>query len=386
MSAVMLESDNPFKEYTAAHQALRQHLADTIGADVERALDGVNWQHTTMPPVAPQVTPPAEGGAAAVPQAGQAANPQTPATPQSAPAPATPGLPGVDWEQFRDPTTKLILGKYQTGVDAARGMHSLLHMAKDALGQRDRAVLEADQLRQRLISPQPVAAAPSPVPAPVVAPKRPEKLDAVFTRIKENNSTLDAEDLQQIVDSTLEFASQAARQAVEEDRKVRSLDQQKWSEVDAYMRTNHPNSMAQVDEMQVFAATKPEVGRIYNRILNSGDDNARLDATLYLWSQYSLSAAPAAAPVDPAKAAQEQALNVQAQVRKEEVDAARVQAGLTGTAASGAHEAPAPAMADAEAIDRAAAMMKQLGEQGQGGALWRSLTIAKGLDHPIFNP
>lgn len=362
------------KEYTQAQKALHRHLADTIGADVERAMDGVGWAHTAMPPPVPP-----RPDTTATP--GTPANPVAPATPQSQLTPPTTGQP-LDWEQFRD-TNGLILGKYKEPVQAVQGMHSLLHMAKDALAQRDTAVLEADRFRQRLTSPSPVTV-PAPTPAPSRA--RSEKLDTVLSRIKDNNNVLDAEDLQEIVDATLEHSTQIAQAAVEYDRNQRSLDAQKWSEVDTYMTQNHPDSMRHVTEMQVFSATKPEVGRVYNRILAAGDEVARLDATLYLWNQYvAANTHLAQVPVDPAKAATEHALGVQAQVRKDEVDAARRDAGLLGNVAGGVHESAPTAIADSEAINRAAQMMKQLGESGQGGALWRSLTIAKDLNHPIFD-
>lgn len=364
----MTQPLNPHRPGTEAE--LVQHLATTIGQDVVSAMGTTNWEHSQFAPTAPPVNPEGETPAAP-PTEGRSDNPQT------TPPPAAPNA-GPDWEQYRD-QNGLILGKYKDPDAAARGMHSLLQMAKSALHERDVLKSQVDQLSQRPVAPQ-VAATPTP-PAPEV-PARSSKLEMVLKKAKEGEA-LDTDDLASLVEGLEETQEQRVRQEIHRLRESEMREQQAWEQVDSYMATHHPDSLRFADDMKLHLTADPEVRRVYSRLLSPGDDTAKLDATLYLWQQYSLKHPEVSgSPTDPAALAEERTLQANAQVRREEVEAERKHAGLLGTAASGAHEASAASAGPSrEDIELAGQMMKQTGD----GRLWRALTIGNSLDHPIFN-
>jgi hypothetical protein len=357
---------NPHRPGTEAE--LVRHLADTIGEDVIAAMGTTNWEHSQFAPTAPPPANPEGVTPAPPPTEGLKADPQN--VPQPVVANAT------DWEQFRD-QNGLILGKYKDPVAAAQGMHSLLHMAKSALAERDALKSQVDQLNQR----PPVTAVT--VPASPAPPARNSKLEMVLKKAKEGDG-LEPDDLVSLVEGLAEQQEEHTQQAIARQQEAVQREQQEWEQVDAYMVQNHRQSLRFADEMKLFVSTDPEVGRVYSRLLSPGDDAAKLDATLYLWQQYSIKHPETNdSPTDPAKLAEERALQANAQVRREEVEAERKHAGLLGTVASGAHEASDASVGPTrEDIDLAAQLMKQTGD----GRLWRALTIANSLDHPIFNP
>jgi len=362
----MTQPLNPVRPGTQAE--LTAMLANTIGAEAEAAMNGVNWEHTETPPQTP--VNPANATAPTPPPEGQKAE----ANPTAQP---TAGQNPIDWNAYKDPTG-LILGKYRDPDSAVKGMHSLLHMAKEALRQKEQAELEIGQLRQQLTKP---TAESVPSTSHDTEYQLPE-LELVRQRLKAGEG-LDADDALKLVDGLVKYSEVAAQKAQEKFTQQRNQETEAWKNVESYMSQHYPDSVSHVDEMDVFRRTNSEVGRVFNRLLagSEQDPGARLDATIYLWKEFQASNPGLATPIDPANAqAQEAQLSAQAQVRKELVDQARIDAGLYGTSAAGAHETTQQGGVTQADIDSAARYMKQTAD----GRLWREMTIGRTLTGPLF--
>jgi hypothetical protein len=343
---------------------LTQHLSETIGADVLAAMEGVNWEPTVMSPPIPPRADPANPAPAAAPVA---------AAPPANPAPAVDAAPALNWDEFRDPSG-FILGKYKDPAQAVKGMHSLLHLAKDALSQRDEALA-------RLSTP-PVSTTPAPAPSVPAALVDPE-IEALQAKMREDGG-LTPEDLATLTSAIVRNAERVAREQIAQDRQAQTVANQRWSAVDQVIAEKHPWAFKHADEMHVFRRASPDVSRVYDRLLNSGDDHAELDASVYLAERYAQAnphVLDAAAP-DAALQQQERELQIQGQVRQEEVDKARLHAGLGGgNIAGGVHTTPNVQGVSQEEIDSAARVMQQT----KDGRSWRNLTIGRTLTHPIFD-
>lgn len=349
---------------------LLEHLANTMGVEAEKAMMGVNWEHTTDTPTVPTEDNP------------QATETQTSTTPRGTDTTANPETAAtgvesgaIDFEKYRDPNG-LILGKYKTPEATIAGMHSLLHMAKSALERADKQALELDQLRRQKGNEQP-------------APEKhkSEKLNLFMEKVKAGQG-IEAEDVANLIEGIDEQIEMNTRYVSEKRDHEVSKEQAEWEQVDAYMTAHHPRSMNFVDEMRLFSNTNSEVGRVFNRLLQPGDATAKQDATLYLWQEYSRANPQVLVdPVNPNTAAEETRIQAAAQVRKEEVDKARKDAGLVSGGTGGVHESTTTSTGPSrEDIEAAANMMRQMGAPGEGGRLWREMTIAKDLNHPLFNP
>jgi hypothetical protein len=249
-------------------------------------------------------------------------------------------------------------------------------MANTALGKADHLEREVIELRQRLT--QPVA----PVEPPKAKTIRSSKLETIIAKVNAGES-ITAEEIPLLIEGTVEQAEIVAKETVEAQRRQDRNEVDSWNRVDTYMTQNHPESMKFVTEMNLFKATNPEVGAIYNRLLSGGSEDDKIAATAFVWREYERANPHVRqVPVDPAKQAEEQQLLAQAVVRKEEVDKARRDAGLLGTQAGGVHETSAVQTGPSrEEIDAAGRMMRNTGD----GTLWRQLTIGKDLNHPLFN-
>jgi hypothetical protein len=355
----MPQSLNPNRPNT--EEALTAHLAATIGADVENAMTAADWKYTENTPQAP-VNP--ESVAPTTSPEGQKASDNPNAQP-------TASNDAINWEAYRD-SNGLILGKYKNSEAAVQGMHSLLQMTKSVLNERDALQAEIGQLRQQRSTP--VAEQVSSIPHVDSNLQLPE-LDAVRKKL-EAGEGLDADDALKLVDGMAKYSEIAAQKVLERDRNMRQQETDSWKNVDTYMSQHYPQSLKHADEMEVFVRTNQEVGRVFNRLLAGNDDGAKLDATIYLWKEYS-SANPVT-PIDPAQ--QEAQLAAQAQVRKEEVDRARIDAGLFGNSAGGIHESSQNTGVTQADIDAAARQMKQTAD----GRQWRELTIGRTLTGPFF--
>lgn len=334
-------------------------LASTIGADVEAAMNSVDWAHTTQAPVAPPANPEEQVTPAVTTPTEGLASPAQPASTTE-----------INWDEFKDPQTGLYAGKYRDPSALVKGMHSLLHMTKEAQARADQLAQENEQLRRPPVVEQ--------TPEPVI---RSEKLETILAKAKESGS-LDTDDLHQLIEGIAENAELVARGAVQKQTQEVTKEQLEWANVDQYMTEKHKDSLNFVDEMTVFKSQDPVVRSIYDRFLATNDEASKRDATVYLWNEFSRANPHVlGAPVDAAAQVQEQKLQANAQVRKEEVEQARKDAGLLGTQAAGVHEASQQAGVSQADIDVAARLMKQTGM----GQLWRSMTIAKDLNHPLFD-
>ena len=363
---------NPVRPGTEAE--LVTHLASTIGQDVFNAMENVGFEHTMLPPVAPTpeatttTTPPEGDPTTGDPKPGDVTNAST------SPAASTAA---IDWEQYRDPETGLIMRKWKTGDEAVKGTHSLLHMAKEALAQRDALKGEIEQLRQRPTDQSKTGTDPGTLNQ--LSPK----LEAVLKKAKDEQG-LGAEELPLLIEALGENQELVAQRVIEKRDKEQTVAQDRWRQVDAYVLKNHPQALKHAEEMKVFLDLHPEYGRTYNRLLKDIDSTLpELDATLFAWNMYSQKNPHVlSAPIDPVTAAKEAELQAAAVVRREEVEKARIDAGLTGKGSMGVHETTTTTGASTvEDIDRAGRIMRQTGD----GRVWRELTIGRGLTHPLFD-
>lgn len=345
-------------------------LSATIGEDVFNRMEQVGWQPTTdaPPTVAPVANPQAPTSTPAAPVA-TPANPVPAAVPAAAPT-------DIDWESYRD-SNGLILGKYKDKADAIRGYHSILHLAKNALSQRDEALGRLTQAQQQQYA--------NPIP-PVVAPTArptgsrpagtlPPVFDEVLSKINDNNGVMDPEDLKRLFVAQ----QQQIREDIEREQREQqaAIDErnQKWLAVDAHMLQHHPEAMTYADQMGVWTETQPEVKAVKEALLRAGN---YLEASVYVWEKFQTTL-PA---LDPAKVAEQERVLAAGQVRQEAVEAARRDAGLVGSSAGGVHPTPPAAQQTTqEQINEAARYMQQTGD----GSAWRHHVIGRTLSGPLFD-
>jgi len=368
---------NPIRPGTQAE--LTRQLADTIGEEVVQAMEGASWEHTQSPPVAP-VAPAQPANPAAVPSTTEQ-TPQAASEANPTPAPTSdvlPNAPATDFEQYKDPTTGKYLGKYNSPDEMLKGMHSLIHWGREAHARADGLNREVADLRQKLSSPVvmpvPVQQGQPSVFQTVDVPT--VKLDAVLSRVKESGE-FTPEDLGTLKEGILEAADQIATRKVNASKSADKREQQVWQDVDAHMSKNYPDSLKFADEMQLFVDSNPEVARVFNRLSSGDTAQDKIDGVAYVWKEFQRTIGA----VNPATVTEERKLLAAGQVRQEEVEAARVQAGLAPSAAGGVHEASPSTGASQEQVQEAVRYMNVSGD----GRLWRELTIGKDLKGPFFD-
>jgi hypothetical protein len=301
---------------------LTKMLSETLGneafekAAAEDALLGnpPARSATQNPPVAAQPAAPA------APQADPVSAPAAPSPQQTS---TTGGQPAVDG--------KMLLGKYKTEAEAEKGYFNLLQQNKVLLSQLDK-----------------FKEAP-PAPAPTfTAPAQPEKADPSLQAIVDKFSQFEEvtgipkEEIHDMFATVAKsIAKETARQTyteIEEPRK-------RLQEADDYMATRYPESTKFQDEIVQFTRTNPEVNSVISELWGKGLYKEAMQHGYMAWKLES-------------GVQQEHALTVAEEVRRNEVEAARQDAGLLSTQAQGARESvnvgPSPEeMAELIRISRA---------------------------------
>lgn len=392
-------------------QELTALLAKTlVEKEVMEPMGKIGWGHGSPPPPDHSGQPaPTEGapGNAAAPAA-----PVQSGRPAAAPgaAPAAAGVAKADsptyaelvatYESMRDPETGLIAKKYRTVDDAIKGSGHLAIMAKQSFTERDEARTELARLREENLKLR-TSPAPTPGAAPVsranVAPlsraaldNAQGKLEEVLSSIAENGGILDAEAAKSLSKAQREVADAAADLRVQEVLGQRDTAQvterNEWKEVDDFMSQHHPESAKFSDEVALMLQSDPVLQAGVNALLAQGD---KIQATVLAWKSYERMNTGALSAASHAKAVETEAdLAAREQVRKEQVQKARVDAGvITGsTGGAGVHENSNATAASREEIEAARRQMRIEGDApGSPAAMrFREMIIGPSLDPKYF--
>jgi len=279
-------------------QAQMDQITQGIASD---ALASVDAAYPLQRHVSPN-DPPAQVQA---PTADPAANPQT--------APAT-GRPDA---------SRRYAGKYVSVDELEKG-----HMHAQGLITK----LQSELAQLRAV---PAAAAPAYQAAPRVNPVSRQSLVAEKIKQFEERTQIPAQELAEVV-------SEIAREVVHEENAPAEADRQAL----AYMQANHPRFFEFQPEVLAHVQANPTVAAVVNRELSRGNREGALE---FAWGNYALSAG-----VD----VHQRMLNNNT-VLNQEVEKARVDAGLASTQASGIHEAqPDPRMISTDRFNQLVEMSR----------------------------
>ena len=331
----------PEAEVNFTHpQQLRDYLASTIGEEVFNTMAGDDVGRNVgnpYKPVPPQVAPTQEG------QQADPANPPAPVAPAQAPAAPLEGRPGSE---------RLILGKFKTDDAAEKSYHGLIHANKALLGEKDSLLATISDLQSR-VNGQPAPVQSAPVQADPV--RRSSRRTEILAKLEETP-----------FDTGLisELADVAAQEAVERAE----APQRAYVEADNYMRSRYPEALQFGDEVGQFVATNADTKRAVQELWAKGAYGEASELAYLRWQIQKAGAA-------------ETSVRANAQVLQEEVEKARVDAGLVTSQANGVHETPASQMAVSKEEEEAA--IKQY-HAGYKTPLMR--IIGKDLPDDLFGP
>jgi hypothetical protein len=388
-------------------QELTSMLAKTLVAkEVLEPMEKIGWGHGTPPPA--DYNTPAGGQ----PTPTEGAPGQTPPSPAQTtgqpgqPAAAAPGAqtPKADgptsedgaaiialYETMRDPNG-LIMGKYKTVAEALKGSGHLANMAKQAFKERDELLARAQSVTAAAPAATPAAApakAPGPSPSRVRVDEAQARLDAVLSSIAENGGVLDQEATKTLSKAQRELADAAAEDRVQEmraqEKATERADQNQWKEVDDYMTSNYPQSARFTEEVNLHLQSDPLLNAAVNALLAQ---EKRLEATELAWKSFARTHEDMLSSQEHAKAEEKEAdLAAREQVRKEQVEAARKDAGVvTGSAGgTGIHENP-NAAGSREEIAAMRDGMRREGDAPGSPAAQRFRELVIPLDPSIFGP
>ncbi len=377
-----------------AEKALLESLGNLVQEEVVDPMNAHNWQHGAPPPPAPKSDNPAEGGAPK-PEAVAAQG----TTPASVPAPKGEAVAdplvdaGIDLESLKQANGKY-LGKYNSRQELLKGVGNVVNMAKDAFSRSETLQRELDDLRAQRVAPA-TSPAPTPGVAPTAvtvaaatlaaAPVKSEKLATVLAKIAEEGGLLDAENMLALMDGISDQSNLQASQIVDAKLSARENAQQQqndvWNEVDRYMEKTYPRSVDFVDEMGLHVKTNPVLAKAVHALSAQGD---HIGATALAWESFERTLPPAMGTLSAEEQAAAERREIegaaQEQVRKEAVDAARRNAGVSVTSAAGTHELPDTGASQ----DEIAAAAREMNATGLGEK-WRALAFGKDLTGPWFD-
>jgi hypothetical protein len=211
-------------------------------------------------------------------------------------------------------------------------------------------------------------------------------LDSVRSKLQ-NGESLDAEDLDRLVNAISERSREAGRQAAREEFETRQTavtkQQERWTRVEQFMAEKFPESVNFTEELALFVQAHPLIGAGVQALIAQ---DRHEEATAAAWEAY-VSQGGGAKTFVPAPATKENIekeirLDAADQVRQEAVAQARRDAGIMGSTAGarGVHENANAGPTDDEWNGAVAQY-----HQGDGSK-WRSLVFRDALNHPIFGP
>lgn len=262
------------------------------------------------------------------------------------PAQATPAqaAPQTAPSTGRPDESRRFAGKYVSVEELEKG-----HLHAQSLITR----LQAENAQLRAV---PTTAAPAPVTAPRVNPVTREVIMSEKLKQFGERNQIPAQELAEVV-------SEIARGVVAEE----NAPAQAQAQTVAYMRANHPRFFDFQNEVLAHVSANPQLSAEVSREMNQGNYTG---AAVLAWSDYALSAG---VDVHQRMVANNTVLN-------QEVEKARVDAGLVPTQASGVHEAgPDPRFITAEKLNE----LYELSRNGYPMPLAREL-IGNTLPDDIF--
>jgi len=390
---------------TKEEQELTALLSRTlVQKEVVEPMSKIGWGHAAPPPPDYSDNPKAEGAPApaqppaAQPQSGLPA-PNAGAPPAAVPTAKADTLSADDlvaaFEALRDPQTGLIAGKYKTIPEALKGAGHLANMAKQAFQERDAALARPAAAVQ--LSPQPAVtptAAPIPEPVTLAASRAKlksaqERLDAVLSRVDDNEGVVDGETLRAHTNAMRELADVQAEVRVQEiqhtQRASEVAERDRWLAVDDFMQKNHPDSLSHSVEIGLHIQADPVLQEAVGALVAQGKE---VQASVLAWNSYQRAVTSGVAAVERTNAENKEAdLAAKEQVRKELLEKARRDAGVVqGSSGGGVHmneDAGAPSR---DEMAQVVAQMRNEGEGlGMGAATrFRHLLIGRHLDPSIF--
>ncbi len=383
-----------------------------VQKDVMEPMEKIGWRPGTPPPP-DYSTPNGNGQPGAEGAPGQAAPLATPAgngqpatttstasvttSPPSADTPSMSDLIAI-LESTKNPETGLYLNKYKTLEEGIKGSGHLANMAKTAFSREAQAIarlgeLEAENLRLRqtpanFAAPQPAQPAP---PSRETLDAAQARLDKVLSDIAENGGILDMEATKLLSKAQREMADAAADVRVQEmfasKTNQEDASNAEWNRVDTYMKENHPDAERFSEEVALYVQSNPLLAKAVNALLKGED---RLGATELAWTSFrDAHGAKVTAETQAKDQAKEDELAAREQVRKEQLEAARRDAGVArgSVGGSGVHEGGG-LRGSAEEIEAARNRMRLEGEApgSPGATAFRRMIIGPSLDPSIFGP
>lgn len=301
-------------------EGVRDLLADTIGTDVFNAMEKIDPIHDVgnMPRQGDPAQAPVTPAAPATTTQGDPAPVASPAAqPQAHPegAPAVEGQPGIE---------RLILGKFKTEAEAEKAHHLLIHANKTLMAE-----LDALKGKSSVATPTSVTPTATPSTETRISPLDISKMRAApaLAKFKEVYG-VEPEDFVPLV-------QQLAEDIIEQ----REAPKVAFAAADSYMAERYPESIAMRDELVQFMTTDADTKPFVEKTWARGDYKEALE---YGWTKMRGALAQGT----------ENKMVLNAEIRKQEVDAARKDAGLVTTQASGVHETKqiGPSQGDMETL------------------------------------
>jgi len=388
-------------------QELTSMIAKTlVQREVMEPMSKIGWGHGTPPP--PESGLPAAEGAPGPEKAPAPVAAGGQPTPKPAAAPAPTAAPKADtptidelvagYEALRDPETGLIARKYKTPQEAIKGGVHLTHMAKQAFtraeeAERKLAELSAENMRLRQAPAASPAAAPQPkpteAPARALLDQAQARLEKVLSDVAENGGVFDGETMKAFSRANREVADAAADVRVQErfaqTSEKESADRAEWAKVDAYMKERHPAAERFSEEVALHLQSDPLLASAVNALLAQGNRTA---ATELAWTSFERSHGDQIEATVKAKAEdKESELAAREQVRKEQVEKARKDAGVIQGSAGGAgiHQGGVAANSREE-IEASRDQMRREGDAPGSPAAMRFRQMIIPLDPAVFGP
>jgi len=303
-------------------------------------------------------------------------------------------------ESLRDPATGLIMGKYKEVPDALKGAGHLANMAKGALGRAETA--EAALLR---IQGQPVAAPPAAASAAAPAERKftpapradgdaaQAHVDKVLSKVVENGGVFDGDSAREYAAAVRELATASGRAAAEDDRREvlhnQSVENDKWTAVNEYMKTTYPDSVNFSDEVGLYVRSNPLLAEAVQALVAQKRETRAAELA---WTEFDKFRGGPGTPVLTRAEAEvkESDLAAREQVRKEQRDAALKDAGIVHGSAGGSSPVETPGITgpSQDDINSYADGMRREGDApgSASAARWRHAVIGRFLPPELFGP
>jgi len=380
--------NDPRSVTQAEANLLASIVANIVEPDVLAPMEAIGWQHGAPPDPSTLVKPaPATDNPAATvptPTADHKPETVTPVTTAKPDNPVTPAVTpavtqtpeSIDWEALREPNG-LIAGKYKTAADAVKGLSHLAEMTRGIRARAEAAEKQVQEYATRQVAPQNT---PNVTLTPAQETVVESRLNAVLDGIAKDGGMLDENNTASLRDAIREEMKLQVTNALAARDAVVQKENDIWTDVDAYMRKNHPESVNFTEEMSLFKQANPLIALAIDSMIEKGKQR---EAAEFAWTEYQKDVNGKIATADRVSAETKEVKLIAAEeVRKEAVAEARKDAGVVTSAVSGTHENPQVGV-DQDEINQLGAAM-QRGDVNAGVA-WRNAVFGSDLKGPLFD-